>query len=145
MFWAHDKFGNGFDVTDGSGWPDYPAELVWPDYPVELVWPDDPNKPDRLENPNRLGRPDDSDKPNNSYLSVVPVKFVNMAQHDLAQLNSSGSLAQLGPLGHQAHSTHLGRRPAQRYGLSGLINLFELSISFDAFVSSCRCDPSSYD
>jgi len=30
MFWVHDKFGKGLDDPNGSGWPDYLAELVWP-------------------------------------------------------------------------------------------------------------------
>jgi len=53
-----------------------------PDYPTELVWPDDVDGPGRPENLDRLGRPDDPDKLDDSYLPVMPVKFINLAWHD---------------------------------------------------------------
>jgi len=71
MFWVHDKFGNELDDLDGPGWPDYS---------IGLVRLDNPNRLDQPRNLDRLGRPGDPDKPDDSYRSVVPVKFVNLAQ-----------------------------------------------------------------
>jgi len=51
-------------------------------YPTELVWPDAPNGSGQPENPDRLGRLDDPDKPDVPYLSVMLVKFINLAWHD---------------------------------------------------------------
>jgi len=53
-----------------------------PDYPTKLVWPDDPEGSGWSKNPDRLGRPDDPDKPDDPYLSVMLVKFINLARHD---------------------------------------------------------------
>jgi len=70
------KFGNGSTTQMDRADP--------PNYPTKLVWPDDADGPGRLENLDRLGRPDDPDKLDGLYLPVMPVKFINLAWHDLA-------------------------------------------------------------
>jgi len=83
-----------------------------------------------------MGWPDDANKFDDPDLSVMPVKFVNMARHDPTQLNPFGSLVWLDPTrSSNPLDPSWSSGPLERCGLSGLTGLFELSSSPDLYVS----------